>query len=122
MELKQKYIEEKIYEVDDYFLEALEEFELPVSLKIARFLEENSIEVENNSLVSHILGGLVVYAGKPITFALEVVKIELENMTLTDITPISMDEYLDLRNLNLYIKSNEIGKNKQAKRNSQQRV
>mgnify|MGYP003145341266 CR=1 FL=1 len=122
MELKQKYIEEKIYEVDDYFLEALEEFELPVSLKIARFLEENSIEVENNSLVSHILGGLVVYAGKPITFALEVVKIELENMTLTDITPISMDEYLDLRNLNLYIKSNEICKNKQAQRNSQQRV
>ena len=122
MELKQKYIEEKIYEVDDYFLEALEEFELPVSLKIARFLEENNIEVENNSLVSYILGGLVVYAGKPITFALEVVKIELENMTFTDITPISMDEYLDLRNLNLYIKSNEICKNKQAKRNSQQRV
>jgi len=122
MELKQKYIEAKTYDVDDYFLDALEEFELPVSLKIARFIEETNIEVENNSLVSHILGGLVVYAGKPITFALEVVKIELEDMTLTDITSISMDEYLDLMNLNLYIKLNEFCKNKQAKRNSQQCV
>ena len=122
MGVRQRYIEVKNYDVDDFFLDALQEFELPVSLKIARFIEENNIEVKNNTLVSHILGGLVMYAGKPITFALEVIKIELEYMILTDITSISMDEYLDLMNLNLYIKSNEFRKNKQTKRDSKQCV
>lgn len=119
MELKQRYTEAKTYDVDDHFLDSLQEFELPVSLKIARFIEENDIEVDNNNLVSHILGGLIMYSGKPVTFALEIVKIELEYMKLTDITPISMDEYLDLINLNLYIKSNEHIKSKSFKNDSQ---
>ncbi len=119
MELKQKYTEAQTYDVDDHFLDSLQEFELPVSLRIARFIEESEIKVENNSLVSHILGGLIMYAGKPVTFALEVVKVELEYMRLTDITPISMDEYLDLMNLNLYIKSNECIKSKSFKNDSQ---
>jgi|TARA_R100001224_G_scaffold71966_1_gene43896 hypothetical protein len=118
MELKQKYIEEKKYDVDDQFLDALQEFELPISLRIARFIESNNIKVETNNLVSHILGGLVMYAGQPITFAVEVVKVELEYMKFTDISPISMDEYLDLMNLNLYIKSNEYCKNRSSKNNS----
>jgi len=117
MELRQKYIEEKKYDVDDSFLDALQEFDLPVSLKIARFIEENNIQVETNNLVSHVLGGMIIYAEKPITFAVEVVKVESEYMKFTDISSISMDEYLDLMNLNLYIKSNE-SKNKQTKNNS----
>ena len=35
-------------------------------------------------------------------------------MVFTDIKEISMDEYLDLINLNLYVKSNEFCKDKQA--------
>tara|TARA_R100001443_G_C3322417_1_gene170355 strand:+ start:87 stop:461 length:375 start_codon:yes stop_codon:yes gene_type:complete len=120
MELRQKYIEEKRYDVEDEFLDALQEFELPVSLKIARFIEQNNIKVKTNNLVSHVLGGLIIYAGKPVTFAVEIVKVDSEFMKFTDISRISMDEYLDLRNLNLYIKSNERTKNKSTKSDSEQ--
>ena len=115
MESRQKYIEAKGYDVDDFFLEELQKFELPVSLKIARFIEENEIILKPNNLVSYILGGLIMYADNPVTFAVEVVKTKGEYMKFTDIAPITMDEYLDLINLNLYIKSNERTKSKSIK-------
>tara|TARA_R110000787_G_scaffold3543_6_gene13867 strand:- start:7910 stop:8245 length:336 start_codon:yes stop_codon:yes gene_type:complete len=105
MGVRQRYIEVKNYDVDDVFIDALQDFDLPVSLKIARFIEKNKIHVESNDLVSHILGGLIMYADEPITFAVEVVKTQSEYMRFTDIKEISIDEYLDLMNLNLYIKS-----------------
>ena len=96
------------------------EIEMPVALKIAMFLNENNIEVTTNNLVSHVLGGLIMYNKKPITFAVEIIKADSEYMTFTDITLISIDEYLDLMNLNLYIKSNERTKSKSFKNDSQQ--
>tara|TARA_R100000935_G_scaffold29558_1_gene49895 strand:- start:6664 stop:7008 length:345 start_codon:yes stop_codon:yes gene_type:complete len=114
MESRQRYTEVKDYDVDDFFLESLQDFELPIAIKIAMFLEENKIEVQTNNLVSHVLGGLIIYNEEPITFAIEIVKSGSEYMVFTDIKEISMDEYLDLINLNLYVKSNEFCKDKQA--------
>ena len=115
MELRQKFIEDKEYDVEDFFIESLQDFEMPVALKIATFLEQNKIRVKNNDLVSHILGGVVMYRNVPVTFAIEIVKAGSEYMTFTDISEITMDEYLDLMNLNLYIKSNECIKSKSIK-------
>ena len=42
---------------------------------------------------------------EPLTFALEMIKTNRDNIILSDLQVISMDEYLDLLNLN--IKSNE---------------
>ena len=55
MDAEQKYIEEKKYDVDDQFLDALQEFELPISLRIARFIESNNIKVETNNAIFVIL-------------------------------------------------------------------
>ena len=78
MDVEQKYIEGKKYELDDFFIENLQE----------------------------------------IPFALEIVRTVGDNPILSDIELISMDEYLDLMNLNLYIKSNERSKDRRTKRNS----
>jgi len=117
MESRLKFIEDKEFDVDDFFIDAMLEIEMPIALKIAMFLNENKIRVKTNNLVSYVLGGLIIYNNEPITFAVEIIKADSEYMTFTDISLITIDEYLDLMNLNLYIKSNERTKSKSIKSN-----
>ena len=70
-------------------------------------------------LVSTILGGIIVDDdNNPITFALEIIKDDSEYIILSDVQLISMDEYLDLLNLKLNIKSNDKRESKSNKKNS----
>ena len=70
-------------------------------IKIARFIDEKVDAVDINNLVSTVLGGVVIdNDDEPITFALEIIKDEETNIILSDIKMVSMDEYLDLINLN----------------------
>ena len=105
MGLKQKYTGAK-YEVEDFFIDSLQELDLYTGLKIARYIERNVDSLPPNDLCSYILGGVIVETiGDPITFALELVSNNDGSTTLTDISLITMDEYLDLINLNCYIKN-----------------
>jgi len=67
-------------------------------------MEVNYDAVPVNSLVSTVLGG-VTYdrQDNPITFAVEMVVTEDNKLALSDVSLISMDEYLDLINLKLNI-------------------
>ena len=105
-ELRQKFIEDKGYDVDDYFMDELQKFDLYTALRIATFIEQNLKILPVNHFTSYVLGGCIVHSiGDPITFALEFVRVKNEFTTLTDVTLISMDEYLDLMLLNCYIKN-----------------
>lgn len=109
MELKQKYTEETKWSVEDYFIENLqEEFKIVKAVRIASFIQKNLTSVPKNNLTSQILGGCFVDIDEnPITFALEIIRTEKGPTILSDITLISMDEYLDLRLLDCYIKNPE---------------
>lgn len=103
MDSKQKYIEG--YFVDEEFVEALHQFDVRTASKIAHFIDENVVEFPVNDLTSTILGGIILAeTPNPITFAIEIVRKEGDRPTLSDVKEISMDEYLDLYNLNLIIK------------------
>ena len=105
MEFRQRYIEAKGYDVEDYFMDNLSEMNLYVALKIATFIEKNLQSIEETKLCSKVLGGCVVNTiGEPITFAIEMVRKKNCYTTLTDITLIDMDEYLDLMLLDCVIK------------------
>jgi hypothetical protein len=119
MGVRQKYTEVKKYDIDDFFIENLQEIEFPLSVRIAEFIEENLKYIPSSNLVSYVVGGLVMYNHKPVAFALELVRTLGDNPILSDIELISMDEYLDLMNLNLYIKSDEYCKDQRLKRNSE---
>ena len=96
------------FDIDDFFVESLQELDLYTALKIGRYIKNNIKSMPVNSLRSYVLGGVVVDTiGEPITFAIELVSVKGEPTTLTDVTLISMDEYLDLINLNCYIKNPE---------------
>ena len=73
-----------------------------------------------NELRSHVMGGVVDFDGEPITFALEMIKQKGMVPSLSNLIFISMDEYLDLINLNYYIKSNET--NRQSLRNNKRSI
>jgi hypothetical protein len=106
MELELKYIEDKKYDVDDSFVIALENIDREMAILIATFLEDHMLDLPTNDFTTHIYGGLVHYFDEPIPFVVEILKASGSYLTFTDLQLIDMNEYLDLVNLNLYIKSN----------------
>jgi|TARA_R110000823_G_C15935054_1_gene499852 hypothetical protein len=104
MDLKPRYTKDKLYEVEDNFVTSLEEIDEHIAIKIALFIQDNLRDISPNEFTTYVLGGLVHYYDKPITFAVEVMKTHGSYITLTDLALISMNEYLDLICLNSYIK------------------
>ena len=119
MDAEQKYIREAGYDVAEEFMESISDMDIRTGIKIAKFIQENIDDIPSNKLVSTILGGVVVDDDNdPITFALEIINNDSEYIILSDVKLISMDEYLDLLNLKLNIKSNEPRKSKSIKKYS----
>ena len=119
MDAEQKYIREAGYDVAEDFMESISDMDIRTGIKVAKFIQENIDDIPTNKLVSTILGGVVVDDDNdPITFALEIINDDSTHIILSDVKLISMDEYLDLLNLKLNIKSNERRKSKSIKKNS----
>ena len=97
----------KDYELDDYFIDALQECEPPLSLTISLYLEEHLPEIPVNLMTSHVYAGLGFYFDKPVPFIIEITKSDDYLMVLSDLQFIDMDEYLDLTNLKLNLKVDE---------------
>ena len=107
MDVRLRYTGGKEYDVSEDFIESISEIEFPTALLIARTIGNSWVELPQSNLISHVLGGVVTRGNENITFAIELVKLEDDFILLTDIKLISIDEYLDLINLNLYIKTDE---------------
>jgi hypothetical protein len=127
MGLEQRSTEDKYYEISDEFLESMDDFGVRTRILIAKHIEEYTIVVPSEELVSHHVGGVIDDPDHGATpFAIEIMRIDKDLVMLTDIKLISMDEYLDLINLNLYFKPNQDDdkhtKSKATKRHSQQDV
>ena len=119
MDAEQKYIREAGYDVAEEFMESISDMDIRTGIKIAKFIQENIDDIPSNKLVSTILGGVVIDDDEdPITFALEIINNDSDHIILSDVKLISMDEYLDLLNLKLNIKSNEPRKSKSIKKYS----
>tara|TARA_B100000780_G_scaffold279102_1_gene255589 strand:- start:2071 stop:2403 length:333 start_codon:yes stop_codon:yes gene_type:complete len=108
MGAEQKYIREADYDVAEEFIETISGMDIRTGIKIAKFIEQNFPDVKESVLISTVLGGIVMDDdNEPITFALEMIRDESEFIVLSDLQLISMNEYLDLMNLNCKIKLNE---------------
>jgi len=109
MELKQKYIKEGGYDIGEDFVETIQTLDIRTGIKVAQFIDKNIDKVPANSLVSTVLGGIVVDDfNETFPFALEVIKHDEESeVILSDLQIISMDEYLDLYNINLNLIQHE---------------
>ena len=108
MESEQKSTEDRYYEISDEFLDSMDELGIRASILIAKQIESSTMLVPSEMLISHHVGGIIDDPVEgPTPFAIEILRVDEEVVMLTDIILISMDEYLDLINLNLYIKSNK---------------
>ena len=105
MDVKLSYV--KDFELDDYFISALENLPSTLSLTIALYIEEHLPELEVNRLCSHVRGGLVYHYGEAIPFIIEITKSEENFIVLSDLQFIDMDEYLDFINLKLNLNVDE---------------
>ena len=108
MGLRQKYIEAKGYDVTDDFMESFTEINLPLAMELAKHIEPCVIPIPQDLITSHVMGGIIIYNEEPVPFAIEVIQLdEADFLILSDIKLIEMDEFLDLINLNLYIKKDD---------------
>jgi|TARA_R100000152_G_C6779367_1_gene210934 hypothetical protein len=90
-----------LFDVTEDFIDGLQDLDIRTGIKIAKFIKDNLDDIEINTFVSTILGGVVINEdNEPVTFALEIIKQNESFPVLSDITLIDMDEYLDLLNLN----------------------
>ena len=117
MDVEQKYITEAGFDIDEGFVETIQQFDIRTGIQIAKFIQSHIDTVEPNLNVSTILEGIVINDDEePITFIVEIIKDNSPNIILSDLQLISMDEYLDL--LNLKLKSNGSIKGKSNKKYS----
>ena len=108
MGVEPRYTTDTGLDIGDDFIETLQDLDIRVGIKIAKFIAEKVEEIEPNPLVSTVIGGLVMDDyNEPVTFALEIIKLNNVSIMLSDLELVDMDEYLDLINLNLYIKTDE---------------
>ncbi|QDP53030.1 MAG: hypothetical protein GOVbin3107_28 [Prokaryotic dsDNA virus sp.] len=124
MDLKQKYTEEMIYEVEDYFMNKLQtDFDLDVSLKIAELINQTVHQIKPNHKIIdghddlkialqedlytvENYGGVVHTQKIPTFFELEVETLFTEKqplVALIDIKEVDCDRYLDLINKKKYL-------------------
>ena len=59
MELKQKYIRDSGYDLDDDFTDCLHQVNPVLAYKIGKYIEDNVTVLPDNELTSHVLGGVV---------------------------------------------------------------
>ncbi len=104
MGLKLKYIKDDGYDVYEEYLEALDSLDFGLSLTISEYIDSKVLYLPVNDYISYVLGGVVKYENKNVFFALEIIRVQGSFLMLSDLKIISSDEYLDLINLNLYIK------------------
>jgi hypothetical protein len=115
MDVKQKYIKEAGFDIDEGFVESIQKVDIRTGIKIAQFIQKNVDTIHPNTYVSTILEGLIINDDKePVTFVVEIIKDHSPYTVLSDLQLISMDEYLDLINL----KSNGSTQSRRGKKHS----
>ncbi len=107
MELSQKYIEVKEFDISDDFFDQLHESGIEVAVSISRAISDSYIEIPDDCVISHTVGGVASLGDEDLPFSIKFIKIDSETTLLSSIQLISMDEYLDFINLNLYIKNHD---------------
>jgi len=104
MELMYRYIEDKGYSLEDEFIDALDDVSPELSTLIAIYIDEYCPDLRVDLIKTHLLAGVVQYQNEAITFLFEVSRPNKKKFIFTDLKFISMNEYLDFINLNLYLK------------------
>jgi hypothetical protein len=93
------------YDVEDDFIDSLSELDdILLKIKISDYIDNNLPEYPDNKFTTYVVGGFVMHNDESIYFAIEILKTTGSLLTLTDFQLIDVNEYLDLINLNLYIK------------------
>ncbi len=102
--LKQKYIEDRIFDVDEGFIDKLQEsFSMIQSMAIAKLINKKLSSLTPSKTTTY---GGVVHKPEATFFSVDCVKLHKNLYSFTDIREIDSDEYLDLINLKLNL--NEI--------------
>ncbi len=95
MDLKLKFSEDEVYyELDEWFLDKLRGFPMPVGVDIARQLDLNFSDLKEQVGWTQKIGG-VSLKKEPVYFEIEFLKQPNEHPIFVDVNEIDVDDYLD---------------------------
>lgn len=99
----QKYTEEK-FEIDEYFLKQLKEFDFVVSTRIAAKIDDLSQFMVTDGYIEELSSYVNNEAEEAVFFNIEYYRDEEGPVVLVDINELELDNYLDQINLNKHAK------------------
>ena len=98
-DLRQKYIEDRMFDVDEGFIDKLQEsFSMVQSMAIAKLINIKLANLNPNKSTTY---GGVIHKPEATFFSVDCMKLDEKMYSFTDVREIDSDEYLDLINLNL---------------------
>jgi hypothetical protein len=105
MDVKQKYIKGDEFELDEYFLKQIYEFEPKVRRMIISEIDKLYGLPHTNKQIVKISGVVHDENAKPTFFKIEYFRAKTSASILVDVYEIELDEYLDtISNNEIYIK------------------
>ena len=105
MDVKQKYIKVDEFELDEYFLKQIYEFEPKVRRMITNEIDKLYGLPNTNKQIVKIAGVVHDEKKKPTFFKIEYFRAKTSPSILVDVYEIGLDDYLDVINDNeIYIK------------------
>lgn len=98
-DLKQKYIEDRIFDVDEGFIDKLQQsFSMVQSMAIAKLINKKLDNLKPHKSTTY---GGVIHKPEATFFSVDCVRLDRNLYSFTDVREIDSDDYLDLINLNL---------------------
>ncbi len=105
MDVKQKYTKVDEFELDEYFLKQIYEFEPKIRRLITSEIDKLYGLPHTNKQIVKISGVVHDENGKPTFFKIEYFRAKTSASILVDVYEIELDEYLDtISNNDIYIK------------------
>ena len=103
MDVKQKYTEEE-FEIDEFFIEQMQQFKSPASIRIASLVDKMYGIESTNGQMRNKTGHVHLDDDEPVFFAIDYYRDDEGPIVLMDVYNIEVDQYLDSINANINIK------------------
>jgi len=104
MDVKQRYIGESKYGLDQRFIDALTDVPIIVSMGVAKFIDECHDQISTTDKDYTTYGGVVHVKEEAVFFSVEIFNDVKDMPYLLDFKLISADEYLDFILIKNYLK------------------
>ena len=103
MDARQKYLEENDYHLSDQFSQAIQSMSMELASALGDAIDNTIYQIGDDEMEFCDWGIRVEYLGDMVYFSMRIAKAEGNCVLFDNVKRITLDEYLDLINLNRHL-------------------